>query len=159
MQKPFEVLRMEVRLNKRQKLKQELRHIGIVTEPTFQTLFKREIARKVLLNYMAVIEKGYPAILLYNCKDPEDFLSDFIIHNQKAKLGKALQMLGSRTLIDKVGVREFREITRKYGKANWYRLNKEMFSLNYPQKGNSFAVLRHCLEEFKPLKLVDFQER
>jgi len=158
-QKPFEVLRMEVRLNKRQKLKQVLRHIGIVAEPTFNTVFKKEIARKVLLYYMAEIEKGYPAIFLYNCKDPEDFLSDFIIHNPKAGLRKAVQMLGTRTLVDKVGIREFREITRKYGKANWYRLNKEMRSLSYPQKGNSFAVLRLCLEEFKPLKLVDFQKR
>jgi len=157
--KPFEVLRMEVRLNKRQKLKQVLKSVGIEIEPTFQSLFRKDIAQKVLLHYMGVIEKGYPAILSYDCKDAKDFLSDFIIHNPKAGLKKAIQMLGLRILIDKVGVREFREITRKYGKANWYRLNKEMLSLNYPQKEDTFAPIRQCLEEFKPLKLIDFSNK
>jgi len=41
--KPFEVLRMEVRLNRRQKLRQVLKNIGIETEPTFQSLFRKDI--------------------------------------------------------------------------------------------------------------------
>jgi len=154
--RPFEVLRMEVRLNKRQKLKQVLKNVGIEKEPTFQSLFRKDIAQKVLLHYMGVIEKSYPLILSYDCKDAKDFLSDFIIHNPKAGLKKAIQMLGLRVLIDEVGVREFREITRKYGKANWYRLNKEMLSLKYPQREDTFAPIRQCLEEFKPLRLIDF---
>ncbi len=157
--KPFEVLRMEARLNKRQKLKQVLKSVGIEIEPTFQSLFRKDIAQKVLLYYMGVIEKGYPAILSYDCKDAKDFLSDFIIHNPKIGFRKAIQMLGLRILIDRVGVREFREITSKYGKANWYRLNKEMLSLNYPQKEDTFAPIRQCLEEFKPLKLIDFSNK
>ncbi len=157
--KPFEVLRMEVRLNRRQKLRQVLKNIGIETEPMFQSLFRKDIAQKVLLHYMGMIEKGYPLILSYDCKDVKDFLSDFIIHNPKAGLKKAIQMLGLRVLIDKVGVREFREITSKYGNANWYRLNKEMLSLNYPQKEDTFAPIRQCLEEFKPLRLIDFQNK
>jgi hypothetical protein len=157
--KPFEVLRMEVRLNKRQKLKQVLKNVGIEIEPTFQSVFRKDIAQKVLLHYMGAIEKGYPLILSYDCKDANDFLSDFIIHNPKAGLKKAIQMLGLRVLIDKVGVREFREITSKYGKANWYRLNKEMLSLNYPQKEDTFAPIRQCLEEFKPLRLIDFSNK
>jgi hypothetical protein len=157
--RPFEVLRIEVRLNKRQKLKQVLKSVGFDMEPMFQALFRKDIAQKVLLHYVGVIEKGYPLILSYDCKDAKDFLSDFIIHNPKAGLKKAIQMLGLRVLIDEAGVREFREITRKYGKANWYRLNKEMQSLNYSQKEDTFAPIRQCLEEFKPLKLIDFQSK
>jgi len=154
--KPFEVIRMEVRLNRRQKLKTTLRQAGIAAEPIFQALFKQEIAQRVLLHYIAEIEKGYPLILSYDCKDAKDFLSDFIIHNPKAGLKKAIQMLGLRIAINEVGIREFREVTRIYGKANWYRLNKEMLSLNYPRKEDTFAPIRQCLEEFKPLKLIDF---
>ncbi len=157
--KPFEVLRMEVRLNRRQKLKQVLKHVGIEIEPTFQSLFRKDIAQKVLLHYMGVIEKGYPLILSYDCKDAKDFLSDFIVRNPKVGLRKAIQMLGLRTAINELGIREFREITSKYGKANWYRLNKEMLSLNYPQKEDTFAPIRQCLGEFKPLKLIDFQSK
>lgn len=157
--RPLEVLRMEVRLNRRQKLKATLRQAGIETEPIFQALFKQEIAQKVLLHYMGVIEKSYPLILSYNCKDAKDFLSDFIVRNPKVGLRKTIQMLGLRTAINEVGTREFREITRKYGKANWYRLNKEMLTFNYPQKEDTLAPIRRCLEEFKPLKLIDFQSK
>ena len=157
--KPFEVLRMEVRLNKRQKLKHTLKCVGVNAEPTFQNVFKSAIARKVLLYYMTEIERSYPAILLYNNKDHKDFISDLIIHNPKLGMRKALQMLGARILIDEVGVREFREVTRTYGKANWYRLNKEMLSLHYPQNTNSLAVIRACLEDHKPLKLADYKKK
>ena len=157
--KPFEVLRMEVRLNRRQKLKHTLKCVGVNADPTFKSVFKKAIARKVLLYYMAEIESSYPAILLYNNKDHKDFISDLIIHNPGLGLRKALQMLGARMLIDEVGVREFREVTSTYGKSNWYRLNKEMLSLHYPQKGNSFAVIRTCLEQGKPLKLLDYRRK
>lgn len=155
--KPFEVIRMEVRLNKRQKLKQVLKNVGIEAEPTFQFLFKQEVAKKVLLHYMGVIEKSYPLILSYDCKDAKDFLSGFIIHNPKAGLKKAIQMLGLRIAIDELGIREFREITKKFGKATWYRLNKEMVTIGNIEDKQPFSTIRRCLEEFKPLKLIDFQ--
>lgn len=154
--KPFEVLRMEVRLNRRQKLKATLNQVGIKAEPTFQELFKRDIARRVLLHYIAEIEKTYPAILSYDCKDTKTFLSDYLINNRKSGLRKALQTLGLWTAINEVGVREFREIITSYGKANWYRLYKEMQSLNYPQGKDVFQILRRNIEEFKPLKLLTF---
>ena len=50
---------------------------------SFQSLFRKEIAQKVLLHYMGMIEKGYPLILSYDCKDAKDFLSDF--HNSQSK--------------------------------------------------------------------------
>jgi hypothetical protein len=157
--RPFELLRMEIRLNTRRKLRQVLKGIGITSDPTFEALFKREIACKVLLHYMDEIVRRYPPILVYDCKDPERFLSDFMIRNPKVGLGKALQMLGVRTIIEQAGIRGFREMTKVYGRTNWYRLNHEMLAFNYPPKENDFEMLRRCLEEFKALKLVDFGQR
>lgn len=157
--KPFEVLRMEVRLNKKQKLTQILRQIGITDEPTFKNLFNKDIAQKVLLYYLDEIEAGYPLLLGYDSSDPKDFLAQFLINNPKVGFKQAIQMLGLRVLFDKVGIREFREITKRFSKTRWYQLNKEMKNLNYPQKTSPFEVLRKALEEFSPLKLADFQER
>jgi hypothetical protein len=159
---PFEVLRLEVRLNRRQKLRQVLKSVGIEIEPTFQVLFKREIAQKVLLKYMTGIERSFPPILLCDYKDAKTFLSNSLINNGKTKkkgLRKALCMLGARMIIEQVGIREFREIMRKYGRANWYRLNKEMATMGDISVQQPFATIRQCLEEFKPLKLIDFQEK
>src|SRR3989338_10344714 len=60
MRKPFEVLRMEVRLGKRQKLKQILSTVGLSCEPTFKNLFSQEVAQKVQLHYITKIEDNYP---------------------------------------------------------------------------------------------------
>jgi hypothetical protein len=160
--KPFEVLRLEVRLNRRQKLRQVLKGVGIGIEPTFQALFKREIAQKVLLEYMTRIERSFPPILLCDYKDAKTFLSNSLISNERtgrAGLRKALWMLGARVIIEEVGVREFREIMRKYGRANWYRLNKDMAAIGKVSGQQPFEPIRQCLEEFKPLKLIDFQEK
>lgn len=154
--KPFEVLRMEVRLNKKQKLIQILKRIGITYEPTFQSLFKRETAQKILLHYLDEIEQGYPSLLAYT-EEPKDFLTDFIINNPKTGLRKTIQMLGLRTILGKTGIREFREITKRYGNKSWYRLYAETKKIRSPKVVNPFAVLRNSLEDFKPLKLVDFQ--
>jgi hypothetical protein len=161
-QKPFEVLRFEVRLNRRQKLKTTLKQAGIEAEAIFQALFKREIAQKVLLYYMTEIARSYPPILLCDYEDAKTFLSNRLMNNGKTgEIGfrKALQMLGARVIIEEVGVREFREITKKYGRANWYRLNKEMATMGDVPEQQPFATIRQCLEEFKPLKLIDFQSK
>ncbi|MGD9116762.1 MAG: hypothetical protein PVJ61_06250 [Dehalococcoidia bacterium] len=160
--KPFEVLRMEVRLNRRQKLRQVLTKVGIEIEPTVHALFRREIAQKVLLYYMSEIERSYPPILLYDYKDAKTFLSNLLISNGKTGktgLRKALQMLGARVIIEEVGIREFREITKKHGRANWYRFNKEMVTMGGVPEQQPFATIRQCLKEFKPLKLIDFQNK
>lgn len=155
---PFEVLRIEIRLNKKYKLIQVLKSIGIIEQPTFKTLFRKKVAQKVLLYYLDEIEDGYPKLLLYKSNNPKDFLSHFILQNPKAGLSKAMQMLGMRVLLDEIGIREFREITKKYGSSNWYNFNKELKRLNYPQGTNAFLTLRTAISEFKSLKLVDFQK-
>ena len=66
-------------------------------------------------------------------------------------------MFGLRTLLDKFGIRGFREIVKKFGNNNWYRLNAEMKGLNYPKSTSVFAPLFKALIEFKTLKLLDFQ--
>lgn len=156
--KPFEVLRMEVRLNKKQKLIQILKKIGFEEEPTFQALFKKDIAQKILLHYLSEIEAGFPAILRYE-SEPKDFMSEFVINNPQVGLKKALQMFGLKVLFDTLGVREFREITKQYGRENWYRLNKELKGFAYPEKPDSFTFLRNAVTEFKPLKMFDFKAK
>lgn len=158
-QKPFEVLRMEVRLNRKQKLIQILKKIGINDEPTFKLLFNKDTAKRVLLYYIDEIESGYPRLLSYESKSPKDFLFSFMFNNPKAGMRKSLQMLGLRTLFEELGVREFRELTQGLGKTGWYKLNSELNSFVYPQKDDAFSMLRTVIEEFKPLKLTDFEER
>lgn len=157
LRKPFEVLRMEIRLNKRQKVEQVLRAVGIDEEPTFRSVFHKDISQKVLLYYLDQLEAGYPPLLLYNSSGPKEFLQELIKNNSRIKLRKALQLVGLWQLFTVVGVREFREITKRFGRNNWYRLNKELSLVKRPRGVKPFETLRTVLKEFRPLKLLDFQ--
>ncbi len=156
--KPFEVLRMEVRLNKKQKLAQILKKVGINSEPTFKTLFHKDTAQKVLFHYLDEIEAGYPSLLAYSANDPKVFLQEFLLQNPEIGLKKALQMLGLRLFLVDNGIRDFREITKKNDKTNWYRLQAELKKYAYPKQESPFVALRTTISDFIPLKLADFQD-
>lgn len=155
--KPFEVLRMEVRLGKRQKLKQIISAIGLSLEPTFKNLFSQEVAQKVLLRYLSEIESNYPPLLNYEYNTPEQFFKDFLLTNPDKKLTSALKYLGMRVLLEKMGIREFRQLINRYSDKAWYDLNKDMKSLHRVNEVNTFQLLRENISNYKPLKLLDFQ--
>lgn len=156
---PFEVLRMEIRLNKKQKIKHVLGLLKIDTEPTFINLFNKSISQKVLLYYWQKIMSKYPAVIAYKPKDKKDLLAELMVNNPHLSLKKINETVGAKSSIDEMGIREYREMTKKYGKTGWYRLNKELKSIklskNYQYQ--PFKNINNALSEFRPLKLVDFQ--
>lgn len=157
--KPLEVLRVEIRLNKRQKINQIFKKINKEVEPTFVNIFNQDTAKKVLFHYIDEIEKAYPSLLFYEGKTVENLFINILISNPKIKLKKALSMTSLGLLLNNVGVREFREMTKRYGNSAWYSLNKEMKNLNQVNKVSVFSMLKKQLTEFKPMKLVDFQDK
>lgn len=151
---PLEVLRVEIRLNKRQKINQILKKIDKEVEPTFTNIFNQDTAKRVLLYYINEIEEAYPPLLAYQHDSPKKFFSGFIRANPEIKLSQALKMLGLRTLLDEIGVREFREITKRYGNSAWYSLNKEMKNITHTDQLSVFSLLREQVDNFEPLKLL-----
>jgi len=157
-QKPHEVLRMEIRLNKRGKINQILKKVGKKVEPTFINIFSQDTAKKVLLHYINEIKEAYPPLLAYQYDSPKKFFTGFLVANPTIRLTPALKLLGLRVLLDEVGVREFRQITKRYGDSAWYSLNREMKRLNTTEEEPGvFSLLKKQLTDFEPLKLVDFQ--
>jgi hypothetical protein len=80
-QKQHEVLRMEIRLNQRQKIGKMLRSIDIDIPITFQQLFNSSIAQKVLLHYWKEIEAKRPRLTDWKTKNPLSTVSLLKIHN------------------------------------------------------------------------------
>lgn len=155
--KPFEVLRMEIRLGKKQKLKQILSKIGLDIVPTFQNMFKQDVAKKVLLYYLTIIEDAYPPILRYQFDDPVKFFNDFLIQNQNKRYSSAFKYVGVRAIMDLMGTNEFRNLLNKYNPSIWYALNKDMKKLKKLPETDTFNLLRDTVTNYQPLKLVDFQ--
>jgi len=157
--KPLEVLRVEIRLNRRQKINQILKKVDKEVEPTFSNIFNQDTAKKVLLYYINEIEEAYPPLLNYQYDSPKKFFTGFLTINPKVKLTLALKMLGLRVLLDEIGAREFREMTKRYGNPVWYSLNKEMKNLSNVDEPSVFSLLRKQITDFEPLKLLAIQDQ
>lgn len=158
--KLLEVLRMEVRLNQPQKIRQVLKKIGLEVELNFQNLFKKKIAQKVLLYYLEQIENAYPKLLYFNPKSAKDFIAQFLIDNSKTKLKDSFVAFGFYKVLEEIPVREIRELLKKFPRESWYRFYKEVSRFKYPKTSILiFELIRNSIAEFKPFKLVDFQNK
>ena len=156
---PFEVLRMEIRLNKRVKIKQVFKELSVYSDLTFSSVFKSTIAQKVLLFYLEQIKSGY-ALLAYQPKSSRDFMAEFKVLNPKAKPRKMLQIFAFKKLLDELGVRDFREAINIYGKHHWPRLQNDLLTHKFPEGSSTpFKVMQQSLNEFKPLRLKDFEQK
>lgn len=153
----FEVLRIEVRLNKRQKIRQILKKIDVQVEPTFKELFNQEIAQKVLIHYLDELESNRLPLLDYKPSNPKALLSELIINNPNLGILKTIQLFGLKTVFDEVSPRELRSMLSSYSQRSWYRLIAEAKKIKLPATKSPLTLVRGHITRFEPLKLVDFQ--
>ncbi|OGC51770.1 hypothetical protein A2982_00625 [candidate division WWE3 bacterium RIFCSPLOWO2_01_FULL_39_13] len=158
-QKPLEVLRVEIRLNGRSKIRQILKKVDVVAEPTFTNIFNQKIAKKVLLHYINEIEGAYPPILAYKHDSHVKTFKEILRANPDLKPTQALELTCFRGLLDEIGVREYRQIIEPYGNYYWYNLNRKMKELKQPDTTEVFSKLRTEIEKFEPLRLVAIHDR
>lgn len=152
--KPYEVLRIEIRLNTRQKIRQILKKIGKEIEPTFTNIFNQDTAKRVLLHYVSEIEEAYPPLLTYQYDSPKKFFEELMVANPKLKPTQALELTGFRMLLEEIGVREYRQMTKRHGSYYWYSLNNKMKNLNYTDEVSVFSLLKKQITDFEPMKLL-----
>lgn len=155
----FEVLRMEVRLNQRQKMRKLFNNLDIDAELTFQSLFSSKISQKILLHYLNEVESKRPRLLDLKTGNPKALLAELIINNPKLGPLKTLQVFGLKQALDTATPRELRAMFGKYRPRSWYRVIAEAKRVNTPPTKSPFAVIRKHLTSFEPLKRVDFQDK
>lgn len=149
----FEILRMEVRLNKRQKIKQLFAKLGIKTDLTFKCLFKTAIAKKVLLHYLDELESKRPAILDYKFRSDEALLAALCTNNPELGPKQILQIFGLKKALEMHTPRELRILFARFHKRSWYRLMAAAKKVKLPIANSPFGVIRAQLVKFRPCKL------
>lgn len=155
--KQLEILRIEVRLNKRQKIGQLFRTLGINSDLTFQNLFSQDISQKVLLHYLDELEGKRLPLFDYKPSSPKSLLADLIIRNPKLGLKRTIQLYGLKQVFDTMTPRELRTMFNGYSQRTWYRLISDAKKINLPSTISPLNVVRQHLNSFQSLKLVDFQ--
>lgn len=155
--KPLELIRMEVRLNHRQKIRHILRLIGVSVEPTFSNLFKKDIARKALLYYLNELEVTYPRTLMFKPKSANDFFAQFRFDNPKATLTQMAAAYGVHKALEELSARELRKMVSRYQSRSFYRLIGRLSSYRYPKNSTSpFEIIKADINRFEALRTVDF---
>lgn len=156
--KQFDVLRMEVRLGNRQKIKQVLDKLGIEQKLIFSRLFCPDISQKVLQHYWQQIWQDLKIPLMAN-----DDIADMCrqIAQQKGyKPAKIMQVAGALIIAEKTSIRELRAIIEEHADTRtWQRIKKDMDSiqLSNKQKFTALANIGKAIDVFQPLKLKDYE--
>lgn len=153
----FEVIRMEVRLNNRQKTKKLCKILGIQTNLTFDELFNSSISQKILKYYISEL-KSQRLPLLDSQLDKKDLLVSIIIGNPNLSISKTLQMFGLKQVLDIVSIRELKIMFSKTNQRIVYRLIDEAEKIKLTGLQNPFKIVDEQLNNFIPLRLVDYQD-
>lgn len=150
---PFEVLRMEVRLNKRDKIKRLFKDLNIETELHFKNLFSKSISKKVLLHYYEKIRSNYPSVISLKLTYEQLFMR-IISNYPEMKLRKVMMILGAKALFDEVGVREFRELIRSFGLRKWYSIKGELKDIVITPQENILEEVYQSLIRYKTVRVL-----
>ncbi|MEI6144327.1 MAG: hypothetical protein WCP91_01870 [Candidatus Berkelbacteria bacterium] len=152
-EEPLEVLRLEVRLNDKRKIKQTLESLGLKKNISFESLFKQNIAKFMLLHYWEDVSAGLNLVDLGK-KAPIDSLETITKNNPKLSRQKALAIIGAAIIINENGSRAIRNIIEsKWNTKEWYRQKNDLLRLVGPKtaKLEYINMVEKSLLEFKKL--------
>lgn len=156
--KPVEVLRMELRIGNRTKLKNLIKSLDIICPMDFQNLFCQDIAQKLLLHFWKTISEDMPVLALSHFK-PEDVYYALMREAEgKAKPAKLLQQIGALAVINNVGMRGLHSLVSCHSNTRtWQRMKKEIEATDLSSRMKYTAVsnVQRCLEQFEPLKIAN----
>ena len=150
--KKFEILRMEVRLNNRKKIRPLFKKLNIKSDLTLKSIFKPVIAKKILLHYLDEVESKRPALLDYKVTSGKALLADLIFNNPSLKPKQILQIYGLKRALEDVNLRELRGMLGRYKQRSWYRLMADARKVKLPGIQSPFDIIIEQVMKFKPLR-------
>lgn len=154
---PLELLRLEVRICNRTKLKSLMAKLGIPNEdPQFKDVFSSQLAQTVLKHYWEGMITKDNLFLFVSTNEPQQMLKVLLRAGYDPK--KAFYLLGIITASKDKGLRELRKVLGKYAsKRSWYRIKTDFTELNSLSTVmpvyNFIDEVNTNLAQFKPYKL------
>lgn len=151
---PFEVLRMEARLNNKAMINHMFEKLKITTSLTFNQVFSESIAKKVLLSYLDMIESARPPYSDYIAKSSNDLLAEVKINNSRVSPCDLLSLVYLKQLLDQgETLGSVRQIISPNVDSRWNSLIKKANIIEVDRRIRPFSTLRSQIENYVPLKL------
>jgi hypothetical protein len=156
-QKPFEVLRMEVRLNRRQTIGAKLRKFGVDVPATFRNLYSESVAMRVLLGFLDETT-SQPALLTYKPTTDEELLFELRVQNPALTANKLLTLFGLKKASESVTMRGLRQVLGDSRQTEWYRLMADVRKVTVKRTDDPYLSIRSQIENYQPLRMVDYRK-
>ncbi|MFH1829897.1 MAG: hypothetical protein ABH871_03875 [Pseudomonadota bacterium] len=154
--KPFEVLRMEVRLNSRAKIKRLCKKLSIKPPLTFEEALNNKTSQTILLHFWNQI-MAEAKWLQFEKQRPEDFLQAILKANPDIRSSKALQILGVVTVANSAGMRGLKSILGYKASQIVRRLKPEAAIIDKVCSKSSYLTeIHNQLLEFRAHRLSDY---
>ena len=155
----LEVLRLEVRLSTKRKMKEVMKKLGFTDKPIFSDIFKKDVCQKIVRWYWEEIIKGENLFLFELLNSPKRLLRKVIKEDSDIKAKQSIFLVGLSVLSkDEGGIRELRQILSKRTKQrNWYRFSNDIKQLNKIANKRSLhswvQQIDQAVESFEAVKL------
>lgn len=157
-EKKPEILRMEVRLSNKTKMKGVLKRLNLTSDPVFSDIFKKEVCQKILQNYFDTYIE--PSLFVFDlASNPQAILKRILRGEKKVKTKEAIYLLGLWELAKDEGVRPLRRIIQptKQKTRSWQRVSADLKYLNTLSTITSSQTfikdIKANLSNFEPYKL------
>lgn len=155
--KPLEVIRLELRLKSRQKMKQVFARLGIDNDLTFASLFSQKLSQKLLQHQWDSIYKKLMPVLMQDLTISDQF--ELIAKQRPDDTPmRVLAMTAISTMKRAEGHRKVvGRFKGRYSERTMQRLYKDIEGLNYQllNRAAPFDHITQVLCQFTPLRMAE----
>jgi len=154
----LEVLRLEVRLSYKDKMKEILEKVGFTDNPLFKNIFKKDLCQKTVKLYWEEFF-GKNLFLFSVNNNPQMILQKILMKYPKTNIRTAVMLVGLNQLCkDEEGIRGFRSIAKNYKpKFNWVILSNYLKKFEdevFTKPTHGFIKdIEASLDNFEPFRL------
>ncbi len=156
---PFEVLRMEARLNNPKNIKSVLQKAGFDgSAVTLSALCSKDVSQAVLKQQLSDLYSRYPKISDAKAPDFHALFSELYVQNPNRNITTLLAAIGLRALNQEDGTRRLKDIVGPRGSPALLRqakkINQELaYRFEQPEV---FQLLNEQLDRFEPVQVDNF---
>lgn len=151
----LEVLRMELRLNTKKKIKDVLGKIGLKPKNiNIQTLFNKDIARDCLMWFWDGSMNKSQNILILSEQDPQIAFNKLKLEGIKDS--KTLEIMGFLSIVKSDGIRSFKSLSQSKNNI-YYRLQNNLSDIEFDRSYlcKVFESIRNTILEMSSIKDIE----
>ena len=157
-----ELLRFEIRLTNRGKLKAVLRKNGCFDDPLFKTIFNDSLVQKIMLDYWKTTIEENSYIFALSAAEPRNVFLNVLnaleTGNSSLDVKEVFALYGFHMFMKNDGMRSLRDVIEsRFVDRTWYRIrdkfkeqSKKIKNVSLVQK--ELAKIKNDLKEFKPFR-------